>query len=176
MSGTATTAESVSLEFELTVADLRAGIRARARAVRKVRVLNWALGAALVMMAWGLGLTVAEDGVGGVAPKDWALAAFLVLFFALQVLGLQALFARGRLQQHGVRRVTLDTQGVTCTGAGSSSTQAWSQFGCHLERGDLFVLLSTDRRCLTVLPKRGLTAPGEADRLRALLAVHVPRA
>ncbi|MFF4408381.1 YcxB family protein [Streptomyces sp. NPDC001262] len=176
MSESVTAAESVALEFELTVADLRAGMRARARAVRKVRVLNWVLGAALVMMAWGLGLHISRDGVGGVSPREWALAAFLALFFAQQVLGLQAYYARGRLRQHGPRRVTLDAQGVTCTGAGSSSTQAWSQFGCHVERGDLFVLLSADRRCLTVLPKRGLAAPGAADRLRALLATHVPRA
>ncbi|GAA2714954.1 MULTISPECIES: YcxB family protein [Streptomyces] len=168
--------EDVVLDFELTVGDLRSAMIARARTVRRARVMNWVLVAALVMMAWGLTLEIFRDGVGGVPPKDWGLALFLVVFAALQLFGLQAHLARGRLQQHGRRRVSLNSQGVTCVGEQTATTQAWPQFSCYLEREQLFVLLSQDQRCLTVLPKRGLAAPTEADRLRALLDARLPRA
>ncbi|GAA3065002.1 hypothetical protein GCM10020000_55870 [Streptomyces olivoverticillatus] len=95
---------------------------------------------------------------------------------ALQVFGLQAYLARGRLRQHGRRRVTLDAQGVSCVAEQTATAQAWPQFGCYLEREKLFVLLSQDKRCLTVLPKRGLAAAaGDVDRLRALLDTRLPR-
>ncbi|MCF3106036.1 YcxB family protein [Streptomyces roseoverticillatus] len=169
-------ADSLAFEFELTAGDLRAAIVARGRAVRKARILNWMLVAGLVLTASGMALRVSRDGLGELAPKDYGIGIFLVLLVALQTLGLQAYLSRGRLRQHGPSRVTVDAEAVHCAGAHTVSTQAWPQFSCYLERKGLFLLLSADKRCLTVLPKRALTAPGDTDRLRALLDARLPRA
>ncbi|GAA3064995.1 hypothetical protein GCM10020000_55860 [Streptomyces olivoverticillatus] len=64
-------AEDVMLEFELTVGDVRTAMVARGRAVRKARVMNGVLVAAVVLMAWGLTVDIARHGVGGVSPKNW---------------------------------------------------------------------------------------------------------
>ncbi|MFI9718387.1 YcxB family protein [Streptomyces sp. NPDC052396] len=167
---------AVSLEFQLTVDDFRAAIRARNRVVTKARLTNVAAWLLLVLAPAGLALHIHRSGVGAVGLREWALLVAACYFFALQVLGYQALFHRGRLRRHGPRRVTVDDHAVVCAGAESTTRQAWMQFGCYLERRNLFVLLSTDRQCMVILPKRGLTAAGDEDRLRALLESRLPRA
>ncbi|MEV5504995.1 YcxB family protein [Streptomyces orinoci] len=167
---------SVSLAFQLTVEDFRAAIRARNRVVTKARLTSWASVLLLVLAPAGLALHIHRSGVGAVGLREWALLVAACYFFALQVLGYQALFHRGRLRREGPRQVTVDEQAVICAGAESTTRQAWMQFGCYLERRDLFVLLSTDRQCMVILPKRGLAGPADEERLRALLESRLPRA
>lgn len=91
-----------------------------------------------------------------------------------------ALAARSfrREQARGTHRYTVDDTGVT-TGRGGVEllTVPWSGFTRHHETDRLFVLVGrADRRRLALaLPKRLLSAPGEAELLGALLEERIGR-
>ncbi|MEU5420694.1 YcxB family protein [Streptomyces sp. NPDC001407] len=171
---TSPAAGSVTFAYELTVADFRSALRARGRAVRSARAYRrvalvlWAGNAAAVVF------TATRHGFGGVSGGQWGLVAGLALVLAVQSPRWQARQARARLD--GPRWMTLDAGGLSISSAQSSQAVAWPHFGSLLEREDVFVLLSADKgRCLTILPKRALTGPGDLDRVRALLEAYVPR-
>ncbi|MEU4212638.1 YcxB family protein [Streptomyces sp. NPDC026206] len=171
-------AGSLTFEYELTAADIRSGLRARTRAVRSARVLRAALPLAYTFFA--ALLLVTKGGFGAVEGRDWivlAIGAWSVLaVLLLPVLQARAFHRSARLQ--GRLRTTVAAGGISGASAQSTQAMAWSLFGRYAETKDVFVLLSADKggNCLVVLPKRAFTAPGDADRLRALLDACLPRA
>ncbi|MBT2383537.1 YcxB family protein [Streptomyces sp. ISL-11] len=169
---------SLTFEYELTAADIRSGLRARTRSVPRARALRVLLPLAYVVFATLL--LVAAGGPGGLRGRDWgplgvgAWCVLAVLF--LPVLQARAFHRTARLQ--GPTRTTVAAGGIAGASARSSQSMAWSLFARYAETKDVFMLLSADKggNCLVVLPKRALTAPGDVDRLRALLDAHLPRA
>lgn len=177
MSDTATAAGSLTFEYELTADDIRSGLHGRNRAVRSARWQRVLLPVVTVLMAIAF---IAPHGPGAVARKDWitlaVMTAMVTLVLFLPTIQARALHKTARLQ--GRTRTTVDADGLSSASAQSSQRMAWSLFGRYVERDDAFVLMSADKRggCLIILPKRALTAPGDTDRLRALLDARLSRA
>ncbi|MFJ5528866.1 YcxB family protein [Streptomyces sp. NPDC093261] len=80
-------------------------------------------------------------------------------------------------QHHGVMRVTVAEEGVRVVSVHVETRMAWANYGSYAETERCFVLRSPDRAgtCAVVLVKRGVRAPEDVDRLRALLDRHLPR-
>ncbi len=178
MTEAATTAESLSFEYELTAADIRSALHGRNRAVRNARVLRVLLPVLYVVLV--IAVILPNGGPGGVEGRDWivlAAAAFMVLVLLLMPV-LQARSFHKTVRLQGRTRTTVDAEGLSGTSAQSSQRMAWSLFGRYVEQDDVFVLLTADEGAgsLVVLPKRALPAPGDTDRLRALLDARLPRA
>ncbi|MFD5098087.1 YcxB family protein [Streptomyces albidochromogenes] len=163
-------AESVELTYRPARGDVLAGLRVRDR-VRRLHVLR---GAVMTLFAGcGLLLLVAP---GGPAAGNVLLCVLVVLF----------VWAVPHAQAHHVMRV-VGWQGeyrTTVTGAGVSAatehatlTVRWSLLRGYRETRDHVVLLSRDPGilCLEVLPKRGLAAPDDMDRLRDILDRNLRR-
>ncbi|GHG72723.1 YcxB family protein [Streptomyces griseocarneus] len=170
--------ESLTFEYELTVDDIRSALKARTRVVpaaRRTRVL-------VVLLAVGAAVLQAFASQGGLtAPRAWVpvlvVGLWIVVVLAYAPTRQARAFHRtARLQ--GRMRTTVGAGGLASASAQSSQSMGWSLFGRYAETKDVFALLSADRRagCLVILPKRALTAPGDLDRLRALLEAGVPRA
>ncbi|AZQ71476.1 YcxB family protein [Streptomyces luteoverticillatus] len=177
MSDTVTAAGSLTFEYELTATDIRSGLHGRNRAVRSARWQRILLPVCTVLMAVGF---IAPHGPGAVAGKDWialtVMTVMVTLVLFLPTIQARALHKTARLQ--GPTRTTVEADGLSSASAHSSQRMAWTLFGRYVERDDVFVLMSADKRsgCLIILPKRALTAPGDIDMLRAMLDSRVPRA
>lgn len=168
-----TPADSLTFDYELTVADVRSALRARTRAVRSARLMKIVLPAAYAVFVAGV---VAK----GVEQRDWNPLVSFGLVIVMVLWGSPALQARNAhktLEREGRTRTTVAAGGLAGTSANGSRSMTWSAFGRYTEAKDLFVLLSADKRagCLVILPKRALTGPGDVDRLRALLDASLPR-
>ncbi|MEV4440403.1 YcxB family protein [Streptomyces sp. NPDC049577] len=177
MSDRLTAGDALTFEYELTAADIRSALNGRTRAVRSARLQR-----VLLPVCWALLVVaiIAPHGPGGVAGKDWSVLGGATVAVGLLLLApaLQARAFHKTTRLQGWTRTTVGAEGLTGVSAHSSQRMAWTLFGRYVERKDVFVLLSADRRggCLIVLPKRALTAPGDVDRLRALLDARLPRA
>ncbi|MFI9238587.1 YcxB family protein [Streptomyces sp. NPDC053079] len=169
-------ADSLTFEYELTPADIRSGLQGRTRAVRSARLQRVLLPVGYALFATAL---IAPNGPAGVELKDWIAlavgAVMVLLILVMPVVQARAFHKTARLQ--GRMRTTVDAGGLSGASAQSSQRMAWPLFGRYVERGDVFVLLSADKRggCMSILPKRALAAPGDVDRLRALLDAHLAR-
>ncbi|MEV5238148.1 YcxB family protein [Streptomyces cinnamoneus] len=171
---------SVTVEYELTLADVRSGVGARLRAVPGARRLRIATAAAVAAFVLATALTAALRGPGAVGTPMWVVLA-LCGWSVFVVWGTPPRQARALyqvVQLHGRTRTRLDEVGMSSASAQSTQTMEWALFGRYAETRDVFVLLSADRAggSLTVLPKRAFTRPGDTDRLRALLDSRLPRA
>ncbi|PHQ50130.1 hypothetical protein BLA24_21335 [Streptomyces cinnamoneus] len=167
-------ADSLTFDYELTVADMRSALRARARVVRSARLQKVLLPLCYAVFAAGI-------LVKGPEARDWPPLVICGLVAVFALVGgpvLQARSLHKALQGQGPRHTTVAAGGMAASWAHGSQSMAWSAFGRYTETKDHFVLLSPDKRgaCLVILPKRALAAPGDADRLRALLDAGLPRA
>ncbi|MBT2527054.1 YcxB family protein [Streptomyces sp. ISL-99] len=163
-------AETVELTYRPTRGDILAGIRVRDR-VRHFHVLR---GAVMALFAgFGLLLVVAPGG----PPAGNVLLCGLVVLFVWSVPHLQAHHVLRIVKWQGEYRATVTDAGVSATNEHATLTTRWSLFRGYRETRDHVVLLSRDPNilCLEVLPKRGLGAPDDIDRLRAILDRNLRR-
>ncbi|MFE7836400.1 YcxB family protein [Streptomyces sp. NPDC057474] len=167
--GRAGHADPVELVYRATAGEFREALRASTRASA---VARWGRG--LLLFSGGLGLILAVVPLLlGVAPDPKVLVMTAAPVLGLLVLPrLQARQLHRRAALLGTHHTVLDLWGVTVEhDRGTERAARWSQVSRYAETPRTFVLLSggvhTPR--LTVLPKRGLTSPADADRLRAVL-------
>ncbi|MBC9716176.1 YcxB family protein [Streptomyces sp. TRM66268-LWL] len=136
----------------------------------------------LVFVRWAFTLLFAALGVRTLVVYESSVLSAGVAFFCAALI-----WSMPHLQAHHVIR-TVEWQGdyrtaVSAAGISTATdhcvlTQYWTMFRGYRETRDHFVLLSRDRNilCVEVLPKRSLSAPQDADRLRALLDRHTASA
>lgn len=135
----------------------------------------------LVFVRWGFALLFAVLGVGTlVAYESSAVSAGLAFLCAALIWSLPHLQAHQvirAVQWQGEYRTKVSADGITTASDHCVLTQFWTTFRGYRETRDHFVLLSRDRNilCVEVLPKRALSAPHDADRVRALLDRHSTR-
>ncbi|MET7493854.1 YcxB family protein [Streptomyces sp900116325] len=166
----------VELAYRHTVDDLAAAIRTRAKTTRtglfrrRLRIFT------LVVTAVGFLLSTLGDGHGD-TPWQLYLALAFVAFMAA-VPRLQARQLHRLSERQGDFRVVVDETGIRLTTAHSSGTLDWHLYPRYVETPELFVLLSADKSAVgvVVLPKRGLSNPEDAGRLRTILDRHLIRA
>ncbi|MBT2488943.1 YcxB family protein [Streptomyces sp. ISL-96] len=163
-------AEIVELTYRPTRGDILAGIRVR-DAIRRLNVLRGAVMA--LFTGFGLLLVVAP---GGPQASNVLLCGLLVLFL-WSVPHLQANQVLRIVKWQGEYRTTVTEAGVSATNEYVTLTVRWSLFRGYRETRDHVVLLSRDPNilCLEVLPKRGLGAPEDAERLLAILDRNLRR-
>ncbi|GGT07792.1 YcxB family protein [Streptomyces chromofuscus] len=162
------THDEVELAYRPTRGDLRAGVGVRER-VRHLHLLRWALTAVFLALA----------AQSAVSTKGSALSFVLAVFCAAVIWAMphaQAHHALRTVSWQGEYRATVTDDGIRTETRYVTLEQRWSVFRGHRETRDHFVLLSRDPNILLVevLPKRGLRAEADADRLRALLARRLP--
>jgi hypothetical protein len=164
----------VELAYRPTAEDFVAGLRERRQASRSARRQKWLIGIALVCAGVGAAAQLAQGEIPVFLPV-WALVSAALIFLMPRLQGRQLLRAAER---NGQYRATVTDDGLTVVTDHSTATVNWAAQPRYREGRDVFVLLSGDRNatCLTVLPKRGLTDPADADRLREILDRNVTRA
>ena len=162
--------ENVELVYRATVGDFREAVRVSTRASFAGR---WGRGLLLVSGALGLVLAVVPPLLG-VAPDPKVLVMTAAPVLGLLVLPhIEARRLHRRAALLGVHRTVLDPWGVTVEhDRGTERVARWSQVSRYAETPHTFVLLDGGSQVprFTVLPKRGLRTPADADRLRAVLA------
>jgi hypothetical protein len=161
--------DAVELVYRPTRADILAGIRVRDR-IRRLALLR---GAVVALSAvFGLRLIVTGAGLGQI------LLQWLVVFLVWSIPHIQANHVLRTIGWQGEFRTTVTDDGVSVTTDHCTLTQRWSLFRGYRDTRDHLVLLSRDPNilCLEVLPKSGLRAREDADRLRALLDRHLNQA
>ncbi|WP_262005001.1 YcxB family protein [Streptomyces sp. FIT100] len=163
--------DTVELVGRPTPADTLVGLRVRERIKRTGLLLRW--GFAALWVGFWLASTV---GRGSPEPVQTVLALFAALF-AWSYPRIQAAHVQRIVGWQGEYRTTVTTGGVTSSSDHITQIQKWSAFRGYRETPGHFVLLSRDPNimCLDVLPKRGLSTPGDTDRLRAVLDRHTAR-
>ncbi|MET9517757.1 YcxB family protein [Streptomyces sp. NPDC002994] len=163
-------AETVELTYRPTRGDILAGIRVRDR-VRQLHVLR----GALIALVAGLGLLLTMEPDGAGMMNVLVYGPVVLLLWAIP--RLQARHVLRIVQWQGEYRTTVTDAGVSATNEHATLTVRWSLFRGYRETRDHVVLLSRDPNilCLEVLPKRGLGAPEDAERLLAILDRNVGR-
>ncbi|CAM3905481.1 hypothetical protein GCM10009799_14960 [Nocardiopsis rhodophaea] len=171
MSEQRTEAEPIELVYRPTKRDLREAMRARDRVtgVRRYALggalATWAMTAALILAAvifdYPAVLVPIIGGVGG--------ALFVLVPWALRGIHLRAMYQA--LEPEGEVRTVADNGGLRCESRASTVTFTWGSYTEYVETIDQFVLLGglLGADCVAVLPKRGLRAGEDVDRLRRLL-------
>jgi hypothetical protein len=79
--------------------------------------------------------------------------------------------------RNGTYRARVTNAGLTMTTDNSTTTVSWAAQPRYRETKDAFFTFSDDKNatCFTVLPKRGLHDPADADRLREILDRNLTR-
>jgi hypothetical protein len=165
------TAEEVAVElvYEPNQQDWAAALRVRGKisgaAVRQRRLV---VCAAVVLVA-GAGLSAANGNLGDVPLPLVAGVASAVLVLVLLP----------RLQARQLAKISVlrGGSGVRVTTGDTTTIVGWGSQPRYAEMAELFVMLSSDKNAtgLTMLPKRGIQAPADADRLRAVLDRRLQR-
>ncbi|MEV6111467.1 YcxB family protein [Streptomyces sp. NPDC052109] len=164
----------VELAFEPVAGDFAGALRERRRFNRAGRISKAAL--VLLAVAWVL---VAAAAVSG-GDADWFLLVYLPLL-ALLLLCVPRLQARRLMKvvgRNGVHHVTVTDAGISMTTDNSTASANWAAQPRYRETRDAFLTFSDDKNatCFTVLPKRALRNPADADRLRKILDRNLTRA
>ncbi|WP_406442816.1 YcxB family protein [Streptomyces sp. NBC_01613] len=167
----------VELAYRPTVDDLAAAIRTRAKSTGAGRFRRRLLIYTLVVTAVGVLLSPLGDGHRD-TPWHLYLATVAFVAFMTAVPRLQARRLHRFSERQGDFRAVVDDTGICLTTAHSSTTLDWHLYPRYAETPELFVLLSADKSAVGVgvLPKRGLSNPEDADRLRAIFGRHLVRA
>ncbi|MFF4419774.1 YcxB family protein [Streptomyces sp. NPDC001549] len=166
----ASAGRAVELRYTPTVADMAEGLRphGRSKAGRRQRLPFVLIG--LVGPGYAAVL-VAQDGGSAGSAAALAVVGLFGWAFVLSGHRIMAWTTRGLLTAAGECRAVVDGEGVTVDSAQGSTHLRWSALSCYAETPATFMVFSGDKRVLggVLLPKRGLTDPGEQDVLRALL-------
>lgn len=169
--------QTVSLTYEPTAADMTGALHARMRGTASGRRTRRLL---LVTGVAGLCCAAVLVGLGESDFLRLFVSVFLAVFAFGSVYALPRLQAR-QLEQLAARqgefRATVDHRGIRVATRDTETATNWETYPRYAETDDLFVLLSADKHGVgvIVLPKRGVPAQGDVDRLRALLDGHVQR-
>ncbi|MET7476185.1 YcxB family protein [Streptomyces sp. NPDC005648] len=165
----------VELVYEPVVGDFTAALRERNRVRRRGWLRNGAIG--VVAFAVVLNTTLS---VTGREKPDWFLLIWMPLLAVLLFL-MPRLQARAFLKlavRNGTYRASVTDDGLVMTTDNSTTSVKWAAQPRYRETKDTFVTYSDDKSasCFTVLPKRGLRSPADADRLREILDRNLTRA
>lgn len=165
--------ETVELDFRPTAQDFTTVLWERRRFTRAGRRGYWIIGTLFCLTA-----VQAAAGLAG-AKTDlfflpWPALTAVLLLFMPQI---QGRAVQRTVAARGVFRTVVTETGVTVTHDIGSATANWAGQSRYRESRELFVLYSDDKNatCFTLLPKRGLADPADADRLRAILDRHLTR-
>ncbi|WP_051720546.1 YcxB family protein [Streptomyces sp. NRRL F-2799] len=166
--------EAVELSYRYEVRDFASAVRARRKVSRSARRMMWSLGLAFVAFAL---IAAARLAAGRVDP----FALILMCYFGIGLPLVPQLQARALARTAdliGPCRATVTDDGLTIRAEHTTVLHSWGARPVYRETPEVFALFSGDRnaRLLTLLPKRGLAAPADTDRLRAILDRHVARA
>ncbi|MEU7021728.1 YcxB family protein [Streptomyces sp. NPDC046203] len=166
----------LELTYLPTRADVLDAVRVQMRygSFRRVR---WLIPFTPVMAALGV---LVEFGAGDADPVRVALLVGLGLFvpvFGKSVARLTAWQMYGLIGRQGEFRARVDGDGVRWVTRESEIANRWPMLPRYQETDTQFVLLTADKARVGVaaLPKRGVAAPADVDRLRALLDRHATR-
>lgn len=153
---------TVELAFRPSRGDILAGIRVRDR-IRKLALVRGSVIALFGMF----GFWMLYTGAGFVS----VLLQWLVVLLVWSLPRVQANHVFRTVEWQGEFRTTVSDDGVSVTTDHCTLAQRWSLFRGYRETRDHLVLFSRDPNilCLEVLPKSGLRAPEDIDRLRSLL-------
>ncbi len=168
---------TVELVYRTTTADIAQALRARDAHTAAGRRRRWAFPLAGTF-GTGVGvLVMVTDGTIAGAPLGMVAAGVLLWVIALFGPRLQARAFRGLLERSGETRAVIDGSGALVTAAACESRIGWAAQPRYVETDGAFVMLSDDKQAvsMTVLPKRGIQAPGDADALRAILDANLRR-
>jgi hypothetical protein len=166
--------ETVEMVFRPTAEDFSSALRARLRVSRSGRRQLWSFGVIGVCAVFLAVMEVA--GPGGVSPFFWVGVA-LAVFLAVGAPWLQARQFQRLAEPNGTFRASVTDTGVAVATDNTTATVNWAAQPRYRETSRAFVLFSADANAcgFTVLPKRGLQDPADADRLRAILDRHLAR-
>ncbi|MFI9610740.1 YcxB family protein [Streptomyces sp. NPDC052023] len=153
--------------------DLDQALRARQRASRSGRMQRWLPGA-MAVLALLLLARMISGGNGSPVLVVWLL---VVAVMVAVIPWFQARQVHRFAQRQGTCRTLVTDTGVSITNDASTTTIKWAGMPRYAEAAEVFVLLSADNNALgvAVLPKRGIQAPADADRLREILDRNLTR-
>ncbi|MGX9889856.1 YcxB family protein [Streptomyces sp. NPDC002276] len=168
------TGRVVELEFRPTVEDFVAVLRARKRVSRSARRQNWMVGLALGFGALVIATKLSSGDPLPVPMTVLVVVAVLLLVFQPQ---LMARTIQRVAERRGEFRVTVTDAGVTVATDSTSTSLNWTAQPRYRETADGFYMFSPEKNAanFTLLPKRGLRDPADADRLREILDAHLSR-
>ncbi|WP_020577757.1 YcxB family protein [Actinopolymorpha alba] len=168
---------SVQLTYVVTWREISDGLKIQMRhspVGRWCYRALWGLGALLGLVSAANLLT---RGVGAVGLGAWKFFLILCLFLvAVRWLAALALLAYAR--HLGEHRVTVDEDGISTVSERHANQTDWGFYGRGVEGRRVFVLLTPDiwGTGVLLLPKRGLGAPEDSERLRSLITRHLAAA
>ncbi|MFD9872198.1 YcxB family protein [Streptomyces niveus] len=128
----------------------------------------WGLAALLALVS---AISLLTGGVDAFDPGMWRfLLIICLLLIAVRWLTALALLAYAR--HLGEHRVTVDEEGISTVSERHTNRTNWAFYGRSFESRRVFVLITPDvwGTGVLILPKRGLAAPQDAERLRSLIA------
>ncbi|MFI6402736.1 YcxB family protein [Streptomyces sp. NPDC050548] len=168
------TGRVVELEFRPVVEDFAAALRARRSVLPSTRRQRWLLVIGVFCIAMA---TVTSLNKGESVPVPMIAGACAVVLLVVFMPRIQARQFQRLAQQRGVIRVTVTDVGVIVAGDDSSTSLQWTVQPRYRETADGFYMFSPEKNAanFTMLPKRGLRDPADADRLREILDAHISR-
>ncbi|MFH9426220.1 YcxB family protein [Streptomyces sp. NPDC017529] len=175
MSAEQRTGTQVEMSYRATVEDFREALRARMRAAPAGRRVRWLM---IVIAVLLLTFAVTSWLMKGSVDVPLLVTPTAVLLVMLFVPRMQARQFCRLTDAGGACHTVVDDSGITVTNQQQTSTLTWQAMARYSETQRVFVLFSGDKNasCLTILPKRGVSDSGDADRLRALFDQHLTRA
>ncbi|TQJ88006.1 YcxB family protein [Streptomyces sp. SLBN-31] len=164
----------VELTYQPVMGDFVGALRERNRLRKRGWVRSWAVG----LLAFAFVLNAALSAAGR-DRSDWFLLIWMPLTLVLLLLTprLQARAFLKLAARNGTYRATVTDAGLTMATDNTTTSVKWAAQPRYRETKDAFLTYSDDKNasCFTVLPKRGLAAPADTDRLRAILDRHLAR-
>ncbi|MGW6306197.1 YcxB family protein [Streptomyces niveus] len=165
---------SVKLTYVVTWREISEGLKMQMRhspVGRWCYRVLWGLCALLALLSVANLLTRGVDAAGLEVWRFLLTACLLVI--AIRWLTALALLAYAR--HLGEHRVTVDADGISIVSERHTHHTNWGFYGRGAESRRVFVLLTPDvwGTGLMVLPKRGLSDPQDAERLRSLITEHL---
>ena len=115
----------------------------------------------------------------GAAAKDWGWiffgGGFVVVFAFMALVATPRRYWKAGIGLQEPRTITLSDAGILNTSPSLEMKLEWSRFGRVRETKEFFILMPKKRVGAFMILKRGLVAPGDEQRLRALFATHLSR-
>ncbi|MEN8653706.1 YcxB family protein [Streptomyces sp. 21So2-11] len=168
---------SVHLTYVVTWQEISDGLKIQMRHSQVGRWcyrILWGLVAFLVLVT---AANVVTRGVDAVGVGAWRLVLIACLSL-VAVRWLMALALLGYARHLGEHQVTVDDSGIRTISERHTNDTGWKFYGRCVEDRRVFVLLTPDvwGTGVLILPKRGLDAPQDSERLRELFARHIAAA
>ncbi|MGW1537691.1 hypothetical protein [Streptomyces aureus] len=167
--------DAIELEYRPKRSDFTAAVRTQFRAGGNGPKAIWGVLAFVAFSCMGAWSSWHEGHTtAAVIRLGWLPVVVCTVWFAPVYLG------RGmhRLaESHGTTRMTVTDAGVTTTTDKGTRVRGWGVRNRYRETRTVFVVFGPEAAsdALTLLPKRALRAPGDVDRLRAILDRNLTR-